>query len=174
MKVMVKYAVILGLICLVASSLLAGVNSLTKAKIIASAKEGEESSLKEIAAEGARFEPVEHQGNIFYYKVYDKDGNLSAFIFKALGKGYSSNIETMVGIKKDGTITRIKILSQNETPGLGTRVSEPIFTERFNNKNFQKLEEIEAITGATISSTAVINSIRAKVEEMKAVIENEF
>ena len=171
MKEMVRYGLVLAIICIVAAGLLAGVNSLTKVRILDQAKAEEEVSLKEVVPEGANFEAVRSGNDIIYYKAQDKAGKLIGVAFKASGKGYSSTIETMVGMLKDGTITAIKVLSQNETPGLGARVSEPGFTSQFTHK--KDLNEVEAITGATISSRAVIDSVEKKAEEIKALIKDE-
>jgi electron transport complex protein RnfG len=173
MKEMLRYGFILSLICVVASGLLAGMNSLTKSKIIAQAQAEEDLSLKGVMPEATHFEAVKSGNETVYYKAHDKEGKLIGVAFKASGKGYSSIVETMVGMRPDGTITAIKILSQNETPGLGARVSEPSFTNRFSNKNIQGLTEIEAITGATISSRAVIDSVKKKAEEIQALLKDE-
>lgn len=172
MKEMLRYGVILALICMVASGLLAVVNSLTKARIIAQAETEEERALSEVLPEAMHFEPVKSDDNIIYYKGEDKENKFIGVAFKAAGKGYSSTIETMVGMEKDGTITAIKILSQNETPGLGANIAEPKFTGQFSNRNIQDLNQAEAITGATISSKAVIDSVKTRAEEIKALIEN--
>lgn len=172
MKEMLRYGVILALICMVASGLLAVVNSLTKARIIAQAETEEERALSEVLPEAMHFEPVKSDDNIIYYKGEDKENKFIGVAFKASGKGYSSTIETMVGMEKDGTITAIKILSQNETPGLGANIAEPKFTGQFSNRNIQDLNQAEAITGATISSKAVIDSVKTRAEEIKALIEN--
>ena len=66
-----------------------------------------------------------------------------------------------------------KILSQNETPGLGARVAEPAFTAAFGNKKASDLAGVQAITGATISSHAVIDSVKKRAEEIKGMIKNE-
>jgi electron transport complex protein RnfG len=50
-------------------------------------------------------------------------------------KGFSGNISLMTGFKPDGTIFNITVLEQKETPGLGTKMSEPKFKDQFNNKN---------------------------------------
>lgn len=171
MREMVRYGLILALICIVAAGLLAGVNSLTKARIIAQAQAEEEASLKEVLPEAVHFEPVKSGDDILYYKAYNKDGKLIGVAFKATGKGYSSTIETMVGMLKDGIITAIKILNQNETPGLGAQVAEPKFSSQFAKQ--KDLNNIQAITGATISSKAVIDSVKKKAEEIKALIKNE-
>lgn len=170
---MLRYGFILAVICIVASGLLAGVNVLTKTRIVAQAQVEEDSSLKEVFPEAAHFEAVKSGEEIIYYKAHDKDKRLLGAAFRASGKGYSSTIETMVGMLKDGTIKAIKILSQNETPGLGARVAEDSFTSRFSNRGMQNLNEVEAITGATISSRAVIDSVKKKAEEIKAMVDSE-
>jgi electron transport complex protein RnfG len=172
MKEMVRYGFILAIICIVAAGLLSGINSLTKSKILAQAQTEEETSLKEVAPGGVRFEPIKSGGEIIYYKAYDKNDKLVGVAFKASAKGYSSTIEIMVGMLKDGTITAVKILAQNETPGLGARVTETSFTGQFNNKNINNFNDIQAITGATISSTAVIDSVKKKSEEIKSLIKD--
>lgn len=172
MKETIRYGFILGLICLIASSLLAGVNFFTSAKIIAQSLEEEEASLKEVMPECTHFEPVKAAENILYYKAFDKNKTLTGVAFKAYGKGYSSSIETMVGMRKDGTIISIKILSQNETPGLGSQVTGPAFRAQFRDKNIPDLDKVQAITGATISSRAVIDSVRAKAQEIKSLIKD--
>jgi len=173
MKEILRYGIILGVICLVASGLLAGVNSFTKARIIAQAQQEEEASLKEVVPEAAHFEAVRSGNDIIYYRAHDKNAKLVGIAFKASGKGYSSEIETMVGMAADGRIIAIKILSQNETPGLGAQVIEPSFTRQFANKNIQHLNEVQAITGATISSKAVLDAVKKKAQEIQALIKNE-
>lgn len=106
--------------------------------------------------------------------------------------GYSSNIQSMVGMKSDGTITGVRIISQKETPGLGAKIVEvasgktiykaitqlfsgekeekkgisPYFTEQFKGLKLRRMNlsdsGIQAITGATISSKAVVDSIKTK------------
>lgn len=170
MKEMVRYGFILALICVIASGLLATVNSFTKSKIIAQAQAEEDASLKEVIPQGERFESVKSAEQTIYYRVYDKENKFIGVAFKASGKGYSSTIEAMVGMLKDGTVTAIKILSQNETPGLGTNVTGRDFTGQFTDK--KDLSGVQAITGATISSRAVIEMVRNKVEEIKGLIKD--
>jgi electron transport complex protein RnfG len=171
-KEMLRYGFTLTVICIVASGLLAGVNVLTKSRIAAQAQAEEDASLNEVLPEAAHFETVKSGEEIIYYKAHDKEKRLLGAAFRASGRGYSSTIETMVGMLKDGTIKAIKILSQNETPGLGARVTEDSFTSRFSNRGWQNLSEVDAITGATISSRAVIDSVKKKAEEIKALLEN--
>lgn len=170
MREAVRYGFILSLICVVASASLSVVNSFTKPRIIAQVKAEEEIGLKEVLPEAGDFRPVRSEDETIYYKAYRK-AKFVGVVFKAGGKGYSSTIETMVGMLKDGTVTAIKMLSQNETPGLGSRIAESGFIGQFVNK--KNLNDIQAITGATISSRAVIDAVRIKAEEIKELIKDE-
>jgi len=180
----------------VAASVLASVYFITKPKIEKQEAMVKENALEQVipATVGDRIEPVEENGAVKYWEVFKgSSGRPQGYVFIAKKYGYSSVIETMVGIKKDGTITGVRMLSQNETPGLGAKITEvvsdktiskalkqfflqereaererlPYFTEQFNGCNIYKLEfcedaNIHAISGATISSEAVLDSIREK------------
>lgn len=164
MKEAVRFGFILGLICVIAAGLLAGVNALTGPKILAQAGAEEEKSLKEIMPQADSFKQTENG----YYMAQDKEGKLNGIAFKISAKGYSSTIEVMAGMLADGTITGIKVLSQDETPGLGSKVSDSEFTGRFKGK--KDLSQVQAITGATISSRAVIEAVKLKAAEIKGIL----
>lgn len=195
MNNVIRFAIVLFIVNLIAASILAGVYSITKPEIEAQKRLTEEEALREVMPEsiGDRLEPVEEAGEIKYWKVFKDSGYKPAgYIFVAKKYGYSSIIESMVGMKSDGTITGIRVLSQNETPGLGAKIVEimsnktiisaikdifsqnesskekisPYFTEQFKGLDIKKVElsdnGIHAITGATISSRAVVDSIKSK------------
>jgi electron transport complex protein RnfG len=170
MKEMLRYGFILSIICMVSAGTLSGINALTKAKIIAQAQAEEESSLKEVMPEAENFLAVKSGEKILYYQALDKDKKVVGIVFKATGKGYSSAIETMVGMMLGGKINAIKVLSQNETPGLGSGVAEDKFSRQFKGNDASALREVQAITGATISSQAVINSIKKKAQEIQELL----
>ena len=67
----------------------------------------------------------------------------------------------------------IKVISSNETLGLGMRVAENSFTSQFHNQDALSLSGVQAITGATVSSRAVINSVMKKAQEIKELIRDE-
>lgn len=164
MKKMVRNCgFILSMICIVASPALA----VTGPQLLA--KNDEEAGLKELLPQAVQFTAVKSQDKVLYYKALDANGKCIGAAFKAHGKGYSSTIETMAGMLKDGTITAIKIIS----PGLDASVLNLKFTSQFSNKDISRLNEVQAVTGATISSRAVIDSVQKKAEEIKALIKNE-
>ncbi len=171
MRETLKFGFILGVICIIAAGLLAWVDILTKPKIIAQERLEEELSLKEIFPAASRFEKIEEKGEVIYYKVFDENNTFIGVAFKASQKGYAAEVVSLAGMLKNGEITAIKILSQNETPGLGSRIAEPDFTDRFKKRN--DLSGVEAITGATISSKAVIDSVKREAQEIRNIIANE-
>ena len=83
-------------------------------------------------------------------------------------KGFSGNINLMAGFKPDGTIFNISVLEQKETPGLGTKMTEPGFKDQFNDKNPSSFAlkvkkdggQVDAITAATISSRAFCDAVQ--------------
>lgn len=173
MKEMARYGFILALICIIAAGLLAGVNTLTRSKIVAQVLAEEQAALKEVMPQAVKFTEVKSGQEILYYRALDSQDKLVGFVFKASGKGYSSVIETLAGMFPDGKISAIKVVSLNETPGLGMRVTENSFTSQFNNQDALSLSGVQAITGATISSNAVMNSVIKKAQEIKELIKNE-
>ena len=175
MKETFKYALILGLICFLASSVLAVVNSLTE-PIIKAQKEKEESlALKELLPQAAVFKPYyDDEEKMLFYRGYDRNNQLDGFVLKPGQRGYSSDIEVLVSLDLNLKIINIKILSQNETPALGTRILEIPFLGQFKNKSLESLREVQAISGATISSAAVINSVKKKILELQNRLEEEM
>ncbi|HPB69084.1 MAG TPA: RnfABCDGE type electron transport complex subunit G [Candidatus Omnitrophota bacterium] len=191
MKEALKFGLILAAICVAAGGLLTVVNRVTGPLIQTRLDEEKNDSLKEVFPQAQSFEPVQDGDTFLYYRAYDKDKKSIGVAFIASAKGYSSVIETMVGMAQDGTINAIKILQQNETPGLGARVQEvqtdltllgalagqrsagsskPWFQEQFSGKRVDDLGEVDVITGATISSTAVIDSVKEKAEEISRLL----
>lgn len=83
-------------------------------------------------------------------------------------KGFSGRIELMAGFKPDGTIINVSVLTQKETPGLGTKMTEPAFKDQFNGKNPADFKlkvkkdggPVDAISAATISSRAFCDALQ--------------
>lgn len=126
---------------------------------------------------------IERNGIKKFYTVYDaafEDGTLAGHVAKASGQGYADKIELLVGLDADGrTITGLFILDQKETPGLGNRIIEKPWRDQFLNKpsatrlvvvkgNPGKENEIDAISGATISSRSVTGIVNTTIADIKA------
>ncbi len=79
-------------------------------------------------------------------------------VFIATTQGYADQIEFIVGVTMKGQITGVEILYSNETPGIGEVIRSKEFLDSFKEKI------PDAITGATVSSKALINGVKEKVE----------
>ena len=90
-------------------------------------------------------------------------------------KGVGGNIKMSVGITKEGKIGGLKTVSHSETPGIGDIVEKESFMGRFRNKPIKealkavkstpsKENEIEAVSGATITSAAVTSGVNKAIE----------
>ena len=100
-----------------------------------------------------------------------KGGDTVGHSISVTSKGYGGPIQIVVGIAGDGTLRAIQILSQSETPGLGAKASTPTFLGQYLNKKTESLTvvkappsasgEIQAISGATITSNAVSDGVNA-------------
>jgi electron transport complex protein RnfG len=107
--------------------------------------------------------------------VYTNGNQKIGIVFKVAPQGYGGPMPIWVGLGYDSTVKRIFIEPEDlkETPGLGMQVTESSFQEQFANRTFNELKlsqntkGIQAITGATISSRAVVNGIRDGVARYK-------
>jgi electron transport complex protein RnfG len=176
MSEQVKMTGMLMMVTVVAAAALAGVNAVTKPRIEEQRRLALERALT-IAlpqADSSAIFPIMDNDKVLYYKGYfsPDTSTLVGYAFVAYGKGYSSTVETMVGVDTSGTICGTKVLHQVETPGLGTKIEEirygedkPWFQEQFKKRRAKELVvdkdggEINSVTGATISSRAVTKSI---------------
>lgn len=103
---------------------------------------------------------------------------------KLTAKGFHGAVEMIVGITKDGKIGGIKILNHSETPGLGANIEKDSFKGQFKDKlidnplvvvksEASKDNEIQGISGATISSNGVASGINKAIEFYKTVVKGE-
>jgi electron transport complex protein RnfG len=109
--------------------------------------------------------------------VIKEDGQTLGYAFVAEGEGYSGQIRIMVGLEDPDTVKGIIIMSQTETPGIGSRILEDSFLSQFAGIDIGKIAlrgdggEVDTITGATISSTTVIEAIReAAAEKLQGLV----
>lgn len=105
-------------------------------------------------------------------KAIDASGNVLGYVINVTShEGSQADISFSVGIQNDGTLNGYSITSISETPGLGVLVNEEPFYSQFENKTAETYtvvktapaadNEIQAVTGATISSRAVTNGVNA-------------
>ncbi|MFC1658915.1 FMN-binding protein [Candidatus Omnitrophota bacterium] len=164
MKEITRFSIVLFLICSVSAGLLAFIFDVAEPRIIQQRQEEEQRAIEEVLPlVPAQIEKVEEEG-LTFYKAKDAEGSLIAYVFIASVYGYSSDISTVVSLDPQGRIIQVGILEQRETPGIGSRIEEEEFLQQFKKKNVN--QQFDTVTGATISSGAVIESIRQRALEV--------
>lgn len=178
MRDMVKPALSLFVICLVTTFCLAFVYDITKDTIVQRMEKDAEEQRKMVLSEADAFEKLdgweaEDQSGLISqaYAAY-KGEELVGYVFNALPKGYGGEIAVTVGVNNNSEISGVKIGSNEETPGLGAKAADEAFTGQYTGKDISSVlkvtkvpakadNEIQAVSGATVSSKAVTQAVQA-------------
>lgn len=184
----IKDTVILTAITLVAGLLLAFVQGITAQPIAHQESLAKEEAYKNVFADADSFNLVsEEDENLKAHLIkegypaqtinevmqaMDSSGNLLGYAFTVTtSEGYGGDIQFTMGVREDGTMNGISILSIGETAGLGMNADTDAFKGQFREKNVEKFEYtksgaaddhmINAISGATITTNAMTNGVNA-------------
>ncbi|MBP5167185.1 MAG: RnfABCDGE type electron transport complex subunit G [Oscillospiraceae bacterium] len=161
-----KLAVTLVLICLIVSLILGFVNHITEDSIAASRTARTADAMAEVLR-AEYYEPVGEftQDGVVtaLYRAYS-DEVLRGWIAEASPSGFGGVIDMVVGADTEGVITGVSIVSMSETSGLGANARKESFRSQFIGKSgtlalSKKGGEIDALTGATVTSTAVTSGV---------------
>ena len=202
MKEMMKKSGIMVAITLIAGLLLGIVYQVTKEPITVQEAKAKQEACQEVFADAASFDAVEvvtvdesDWNNAGYGQesidevmmAKDSAGNTLGYVVTVTTKeGYGGDIRFTVGVRMDGTVNGISILSISETAGLGMQ-AEAVLKPQFADKNVEKFEytksgatsenQVDAISGATITTNAVTNGVNAGLyyfqTQLKGGSENE-
>ncbi len=195
-----KLTVVLLIVSAAAGLAIALTNEQTADKIRLQKIRAEENALQIVFPEGVTITKKEDTEQAYW--IAEENGTLVGYALKGAGRGFSGDIKFIVGIDPAGKILGLTVLSQTETPGLGTRVQEivsknyiwnglfkkkekdsPWFTRQFagilvtsdigiekssewhilsdeKKEALLKENKISAITGATISTSAVSSGVK--------------
>ena len=158
--------------------LIATVNSALSPRIELNEKAKLNTLMKGLIIEADSFEPVTEKGNI--YKASDNKGKIAGFAFVAQGAGFADKIKLVIAVdEKCEKFFGFKVLASLETPGFGSKISEDFFSNQFLGAPADKLEmvkvgnaekidsQIIAISGATVSSEAVVKIFNTYIENVK-------
>jgi len=180
MRELFKLTIVLTIICSLAATALALVYNITKDPI---AYQQRLKKLKAIKAVQPIYDnepdqdfvdipPEQNAGGdagLTRFYITKKGADPTGVVFVVTGVGYGGPIDLMLGLTPEGTITGIQVLKHSETPGLGAKITEEKFLKQFPSKNIQNTKwslkksggDIDQISGATISPTAVVTAIHA-------------
>lgn len=174
-----KTAGILFVIGFVCTLILTVCNYITKDIIAELAVKEENSAKQEVLASATEFLEISYTGN-GVETVYEgkSNGKRVGYCVKVSPMGYGGEISMMVGVGIDNKVTGVKIISMNETPGLGARAKEESFINAYIGKKpgikviksgTPSPNEISAISGATITSKAVTEGINSALAAVAAL-----
>lgn len=203
MNKLIKDALALTAITVVSGLLLGLVYGITKEPIAKQQEKTQMEAYQEVFPDAESFEDYLDAGDETMRSVLDENGFEAQEIdkmVKAIGadgsqlgfvvtvttsEGYGGDIQFTMGVSEDGTLNGISILSIGETPGLGMKADTEEFKSQFVGKNAEVLrytktgaaadDEIDALSGATITTNAMTNGVNAGLcafrEAMKGGIE---
>ncbi len=179
MKYYLRLGFVLLIITVVASGILAYINSITKPIIDENNRIAKEEARLHVLPEAVSFDSIFIYNEENVYRGKNDAGEVVGYTFVASQYGYSSDVKTMVGVLPDFKINRISIIDQKETPGLGANCEKPEFLQSFDNLSEQDLlvdkdgGKLVSITGATITTRAIAYSIKDGLEELKEKVDEE-
>ncbi len=159
--------VVLTVICFVVAVLLSVTNLITKDKIANMEAAASNAAMAELIS-AEKYDKAEVNGDELY--VAKNGEEIKGYIIETASRGYGGDIKVMTAISVDKKVLGVKILSAaDETPGLGQKVTKESFYSQYIGKNENinvvkngadvEKNEIDAVTGATISSKAVTNAV---------------
>ena len=187
MKSMIKDAVILFVITLISGLLLGVVYEVTKEPIAVQKALRKNKACKEVFQDAVNFEALElsapETGEKAEATINEvsravaEDGTVLGYVFDiTTHEGYNGDIQFTMGIRMDGTVNGISLLSIAETPGLGMK-AEDVLKPQFAEKNVSLFtytktgamlpDQIDAISGATVTTNAMVNGVNAGLEFFK-------
>ena len=168
-----KPIVVLALICIVVTGALAATNSVTAPIIEEATRLAEEKSRTELLPEAEGFEEITGVSVDNVSAIY-KSTNDVGVVITSSAKGYGGDVVVMTAISPDGTIKQIKVTEQAETKGIGSKVADtPSYWENYKGLDAGDAlvlnQDVDAVTSATVSSTALINAVNAAIEAYNAI-----
>ena len=168
-----KPIVVLVIICIVITGALAATNSVTDPIIDEATRVAQQKARTELLPEAEDFEPVTGVEVENVSDIYASTNDVGVIITSS-AKGYGGDVVVMTAFNPDGTIKQIKVTEQAETKGIGSKVvATPSYWENYMGLDASDAlvlnEDVDAVTSATISSTALINAVNSAIEAYNAI-----
>ncbi|MFC1752020.1 FMN-binding protein [Thermoproteota archaeon] len=173
--------VVMVLVTTISGLVLSGVWSVSVDKIKRNETIKIEQALKELSPDTDHFSLVT-KGESSVYECYNENNQLISYFFLAEANGFQALIKVAAAVDPGWiSLIGLRVLEQSETPGLGNKIVETGFTNKFAALRIQRLSpfscikntaskskgEIKAITGATISSKAVVSLLNNKIIQLR-------
>ncbi len=172
MRDIARFGLTLMIVCIISAAALSFTYQSTSPRIEENRRDRHRKALIAVLPDAQEFKTVEGdeiKGDEEVTVGYSDDQRVGVAL-KVSILGYGGPIELMVGVNMEGEVSGVEVLSQAETPGLGARIDDPEenFLEQFKGKTienrFKAKDDIDAISGATISSQAVTDGVKKALE----------
>lgn len=165
-------AMILVIICLVVTLALAGTHSIAQPIIDQNQQKSADEARQEVLPDGDGFTQYDGKLTEGVEDCYIAD-NKAGIAVTAGYKGFGGTVKVMIGIDADGKVTGVKVTEHSETPGLGTKAADPEYLKQYQGvteapeASIKDDKNVDAVTGATITSNAVYNSVKEALAQFK-------
>ena len=164
-----KPVAVLLAICAAVGALLSGVNALTASAIAANEEAQSNAAYFSALPEADSFTAVEC--SIEGVTAVLKAENGAGYVITAQARGYGGQVPAVVAFSPEGTILSVVMMSNDETPGLGQKVTASDFTGQFSGRGAEPftIDDVDAISGATISSKATVSAVNLAIDAFQQV-----
>lgn len=184
-----RMIIVLTSVGLLSGALLSTVGLLTRDRIEANRQQAIREAISIVVPDSDKSKKIYEESDYIVYKTTDENDVLQGFAVYTSGTGFQDKIVLMFGTDPSlKTIFRLTILDQKETPGLGAKItSQEDFLRFWENRDCsqslklhkpavespQELNpsEVNTITGATISSEAVLNTVNNSLAKLRTLLE---
>lgn len=188
-KYITKLTVTLLVTCVIVAGLLGLVNGVTAGPIAAINQQKTQDAMAQVVSDASSFQAVAEipqaaldaaaAAGGTLTELYD--GQDAGYVLKVVASGSQGNIEMMVGVDGDGVVTGVSVVDSSETAGIGTKVTgnEPLASgtgvlDQFIGKSaadgtLAVGSNVEAITGATVSTRGVTTGVNAALAAVGAM-----
>jgi electron transport complex protein RnfG len=169
MKDILKLGLILMLFCAIAAFSLAYTNDVTSKVIAENERLAKLAEIEKVFPNAANSEDKTVEGNVGTL-VYNEAGELVGVMAQGESNGYGGTILFDLAVNGEGEIVALTNIRHSETPGLGAKITEEGFRNQFTGKTeadaFAVGQDIDAISGATVSSKAMASGVKDSLKNI--------
>ncbi len=179
MKTIIQMVVVLTVISIISAIALSEISSWANPKITQNRTQETEKAIFRVQPKAKSYKKI-NQSGLELFQVFDENNKPLGYALTYEGNGFQGKIRLIVGLNDSlNVISRVEILEQVETPGLGNKITEEPFLKQFENlltipeiewvkgSKPTKPNQIQTITAATISSKSVVQILNEGISKLK-------
>lgn len=164
---------VLTMVCLVVTLLLVATYQLTLPYIEAAKAAAADAGRRAVAPQADSFLPYdgalpEHVDSIYLAR---SSGQPAGCVVSCSAKGFNGPVVVVCGFAADGTLSGLRVSEHSETPGLGTKVAADGYTAQFVGLDATNYQGVDAVSGATVTSTALKQAVATACAAAAPVLE---